>query len=109
MVGIKVTIERFTDEHNPGWVTCSFVDAAGLLHLFEEKVPVVSEEDLDANSEYPRPGTIGCQVISVRWAADGREIVLVDTEKPWAIESKAGGSRFEIHRDQLLEWSPGSG
>jgi hypothetical protein len=109
MLGIKVTIERFTDEHNPGWVACSFVDAAGLLHLFEEKVPVVSQEDLDAKSEYPRPGTIECEVVSARWAADGRELVLVDTEMPWGIESRAGNSRFEIYRNQLLELNQGAG
>ena len=39
MVAIKVTIDRFTDEDQPGWVACSFVDAAGVAHLFEEKVP----------------------------------------------------------------------
>jgi hypothetical protein len=28
---IKVTIERFTNESNPGFVECSFTDAAGSL------------------------------------------------------------------------------
>jgi hypothetical protein len=88
MLLIKVTIERFTDEHNPGWVQCSFVDAAGISHMFEEKVPVVSSEDLDSKSLYPRPGGIGCIETSTRIAPDGRELVMVDTEMPWAIESK---------------------
>jgi len=109
MVEIKVTIDRFIDEDQPGRVACSFVDAAGVLHLFEEKVPVVSDEDLDPKSEYPRPEVIGCEMISVRWAADGHELVLVDTEKPWGIESTAGSFRFEVHRNQLLEWNQGSG
>ena len=63
MLGIKVTIERFTLESQPGWVECRFADAAGTSHVFEEKVPVVSDEDLDAGSVYPRAGVIGCQVV----------------------------------------------
>jgi hypothetical protein len=105
MVGIRVTIDRFTDEHFPGWVACSFIDAAGALHLFEEKVPVVTEENLRAESDYPREGIIGCEVISSRCEADGRELVLVDTEKPWGIESKAGTTRFEVNRNQILEFN----
>jgi hypothetical protein len=110
MVAIKVTIDRFIDEDQPGRVACSFVDAAGVLHLFEEKVPVVSDEDLDPKSEYPRPGVIGCEMISVRWAADGHELVLVDTEKPGelsrlrvALDSRSTGISFSSGTKDLAD------
>jgi hypothetical protein len=109
VLGIKVTIERFTQEWQPGWVECSFVDAAGRFHLFEEKVPIVSHENLDARSEYPRFGIIGCQVVGVRVEPDGREVVIVDTERSWRIESKAGESRFEVLREQLIEFNHRAG
>ena len=109
MLGIKVTIERFTLESQPGWVECRFADAAGTSHVFEEKVPVVSDEDLDAGSVYPRAGVIGCQVVGARVPSDGKELIIVDTEQPWGIESKAGETRFEVLREQLIEFNHGAG
>ena len=109
VLGIKVTIERFTQEWQPGWVQCRFVDAAGKSHVFEEKVPVVSDENLDATSEYPRSGIIGCQVVGSGVASDGRPVVIVDTEQPWGIESKAGETRFEVLPEQVIEFNHGAG
>jgi len=109
VLGIKVTIERFTQEWQPGWVECRFDDAVGNSHVFEEKVPVVTEEDLDSQSEYPRPGIIGCELLATRVAPDGREVVVVDTERPWGIESKNGETRFEVFRDQIVEFNHGAG
>jgi hypothetical protein len=109
MLGIKTMIVRFTNESQPGWVESAFVDAKGVLHSFEEKVPVVTAEDLDAHSEYPRPGVIGCIVIGARPTEAGGEVVTVDTELPWGIESKVGQTRFDVFRDQLLEFNHGAG
>ena len=110
MPEIRVTIERFTDVSQPGWVECTLVDADGLTHVFEEKVPIVSAEVLDVHSVhsvYPREGSIACTIISARRGADGRELVMVDTELPWGIESKTGEVRFEILREQLLDEGAG--
>ena len=109
MFGIKATILRFTDEWQPGWVECTFVDASGVSHFFEQKVPVVTVEDLDARSEYPRDGIIGCTILSVRGEEKGREIMTVDTELPWGIESKMNQTRFDVFRDQVLEFIHGAG
>jgi hypothetical protein len=46
MAGLKVTIARFVDEHQPGFVECTFADASGVTHSIIEKVPVISAEDL---------------------------------------------------------------
>lgn len=109
MLAIRVKIERFTEAWQPGFVECSFVDAAGKSHVFEEKVPVVSLENLTADSEYPRDGEVACRSISSRVAADGREVVTVDTEQPCGIESKAGQTRFDVFREQLVEINQGAG
>ena len=108
MLGIKVTIERFEDDSQPGWVECRFVDAAGRTHIFVEKVPVVSDENLDATSAYPRPGVLGCQPVGSRAGAEGQEIIIVETVQPWGIESKAGETRFEVVREQIIEFDRGA-
>lgn len=47
---ISVQIVRFVDSHQPGCVKCLLVDAESRRHIIVEKVPVVTAEDLDADS-----------------------------------------------------------
>ena len=60
---VRIQIVRYTDDHQPGFVECQLTDADGLVWSFVEKVPVVSAEYLDANSRYPRGGSVGCAVL----------------------------------------------
>jgi hypothetical protein len=55
MPAVTVQISRFVDEHQPGFVECILMDALGESHLFVEKVPVVSTDDLWSTSSYPQP------------------------------------------------------
>ena len=105
MTAIRVEIIRLYQNGYPDWADCRLVDAAGREHFFHEKVPVVSAADIDENSELPQPGAIGCEIIARRVDAEGREVIQVDTTKPWAIESNAGESRFEVLQSQLIELS----
>jgi hypothetical protein len=57
-----VTITRYADEHQPGWVECEFADADGRLHHFLESGLVVSQHVLTAASDYPRVGRISCRI-----------------------------------------------
>jgi len=102
MLGVEVTITRFVDDAQPGWVECLLVDARGKKHLFIEKIPVVTLEDLDAGSAYPRIGIIACELVE-RQRFDGREIVKVDTAKPWAVESVDCKTSFDVLSEQLVE------
>ena len=98
---LVVQIVRFVDSHQPGFVSCEFVDAAGGSHTIIDKVPVLSREDLDESSAYPKPGIVGCEVMA-RWRDDeGRDLVRISTEKPWNIESTEGVSQFVVRADQL--------
>jgi hypothetical protein len=56
MPSIQVSIIRFVDEHQPGFVEAEFADANGNLHTLVDKVPVFSLEDLWSDSVYPQPG-----------------------------------------------------
>lgn len=85
------------------------MDAHGQQHVFREKAPVVSAEELDAGSVYPCAGVVACTMIgSVIRAVDGRQIATVDTESPWSVESTEGICRFEVYSDQLVEVGDGT-
>jgi hypothetical protein len=99
--GIRVSIIRFVDAHQPGWVECRLIDAAGEHHVFIEKVPVVSSERLWADTAYPRPGVIACSVVAEH--AHAPETVTVDTDQPFGVTSRDGRSRFDVSRQDLVD------
>ena len=103
MKAVRVEILRFTDTAQPGWVECRLDDAAGQQWLFQLKVPYVSEAELWTDSPYPQPGTIACEVLETRKRLDGKEIVLIDTERPWDCESTTGQTRFEVFAESVVE------
>ncbi len=93
---IRISISAFADDCFPGWVDCEMIDANGVLHQFVEKVPVVSNENLQRDSTYPRDGTIACDV-NLIWTDElGRDLSRIDTSQPWGIESKAGITEFVV-------------
>ena len=82
MVGVRVEIRRYVDDHQPGWVECRLSDAHGREWLFVEKVPVVTLEDLDAAGSYPRSGVLACRVVGRRPWMDASEVLIIDTTEP---------------------------
>jgi hypothetical protein len=102
MLGVRVKISRYADASQPGWVECRLVDALGHEHVFVEKVPVVTKAHLDAASSFPRAGFTACIVVG-RSERDCRQVVRIDTQTPWGIESTARRSRFNILWEQLCE------
>jgi hypothetical protein len=99
---LAVEIVRFVDQHQPGWVACEFTDAVGRRHAFIDKAPVFTNEALDANSVYPRPGVMTCEVVE-RWTAlDGRELARVSTANLLAGKSAEGLSEFVVAAAQLV-------
>jgi hypothetical protein len=104
MTAVQVAIERFVDEYQPGIVECRLVDASGEVWTFREKIPLVTSEDLDAFSAYPRPGRIACTVINDSVDSEGRQLLTIDTDSPWQIEAKGGATVFVVLADQVGEW-----
>ncbi len=99
---MAVQIERFVDEYQPGFVECRLVDAEGHPHLFIEKVPIVSADDLWSNSTYPVAGAIACEIEAEWTDHEGRNLVRVSTEKPWSVESTSGITRFVVLSSQVV-------
>jgi hypothetical protein len=60
---------------------CRIKDASGEVWTFIDKVPVVSTQDLDANSVYPQPGEIACVVLEEFTDAGGRRVAVFDTNR----------------------------
>lgn len=98
---LAVQIERFVDDHFPGFVECAFIDAEGVRHEFVEKLPIVSEANLNAASAYPQPGHIDCTIEESWLDALGRSIARINTDKPWSVESVAGLTLFTVYKEQL--------
>ena len=89
MLAVKVEISRYVDDLFPGVVECTLVDALGVEHMFVEKVPIVTEAHLNADTSYPQPGVIACVVLARSERDDGRQLVHIDTRTPWGVESTA--------------------
>lgn len=96
MHDIAVQIVRFVDSDFPGWVECELVDAAGRRHILKDKVPIFTVEDLDANSHYPTPGFVACEVVERYRDEKGQELVRVSTIKPYDVVSTEGLSEFIV-------------
>jgi hypothetical protein len=100
---VKMLITRFLDAGFPGFVELQLEDAYGKTHVFGEKIPVVTELDIWADSVYPIDAKIECE-IQKRFTDDrGRSLIRVDTELPWHIESNEGISIFEVLASQVTE------
>jgi hypothetical protein len=99
VIGIQVEIVRYVDDWQPGLIECYFTDANGRQWLFIEKVPVVTDAQLDAQSLYPQRGFIACEVF-----AAGVDGVTINTCRPWGIESTDGQTQFEVLPQSVVEW-----
>ena len=102
MPAVAIQIMRFVDDHFPGFVECQLVDAAGVAHIFVEKVPAVTTEVLQLTSPYPRPGVIDCRVLAQWEDAHGIELTRIDTSMPWGVESSAGATEFVVASSQIV-------
>jgi hypothetical protein len=79
------------------------VDATGRQHSFIEKVPIVTNEDLDPDSAYPQPGIVGCETVKQYQDDKGQRLVCITTSKPWSIETVEGVSEFTVSADLISD------
>src|ERR1043165_3268439 len=101
MLAVIIEIVRYIDEAQPGWVECRLTDAWGHEHRLRDKVPIFTSSELTSDSPYPQPGLIGCVEVSRMRDQEGREILTIDTEQPWQVESMLGETRFDVVVEQL--------
>jgi hypothetical protein len=104
MLGVKVTIIRYIgDEPQPGIVECLLEDAHGRRWSIVEKSAIFSAGHLDAQTSYPQMGVIAGEVVGRSLNAAGHEVVRIDIERPWHVESIEGVTQFEVLPESLVE------
>lgn len=103
MKAFKVTITRLISTDQPGFVECMFKDAWGQEYKIEEKIPVVTKEYLDENSEYPKAGVVACEIVRVWEDINKRKLITVNTVRPWAVETVDGLTQFDVLQREVIE------
>lgn len=98
---LRVSIVRFVDEHQPGFVECEFIDAFGIIHTLIDKMPIFSLDDLWSDSVYPQPGLARCEVLGQSQDSQGRRLARVTIAKPDGLESSRGLSEFVVLESRL--------
>ena len=102
MSEVAVELVRYVDDAQPGWVEARLRDASDHEWVFVDKVPIFTEEALDADSSYPRPGVIVCEVIASWRDNRGREVCTIDTARPYGVEAQSGETKFDVLAEQII-------
>jgi hypothetical protein len=100
---IKIKITGFISDDQPGFVECKFYDALNKEHIVQDKIPIVTEKYLDANSEYPQDGLIACEIVNEWTLPNGQKIFKVNTSRPWGVSTIEALIEFEVSEEQLVE------
>jgi lactoylglutathione lyase len=98
----KIKINQFIDEHQPGWVECNFFDVFGKEHIVREKIPMVTVEHLDKNSDYPKEGLVACEIIK-EWKNKQEQTIYTVRSILWGVETIEGLTEFDLFAEQLTE------
>jgi hypothetical protein len=99
---LRVQISRYVEDYFPGIVECQLLDAAGCVHTFIEKGPVVSDGWPGPDDKYPIGGLIRCEILEEWHDPDGRDLVRVTTEQPDLVETKDGVTEFVVLSKQVI-------
>lgn len=81
---------RWVDDAFPGFVEVVLTEAAGKAHRLTEKPPVIGDDRLTPDADYPLPVRLPCDV--VQEPTDGTVEVLLRH----GIESEEGTARFLV-------------
>src|SRR5215467_13307172 len=95
-MNLIVSIVRFVDPHQPGFVECELVDAYARSHRFFDKAPIFTKESLDEEASYTRPGSIRCRVLKSWTDEHGRPLVRITTALPDSVESTDEQTEFTV-------------
>jgi hypothetical protein len=98
---IRAQITRWVSDDFPGIFECRFADRFGREWTIIDKLPVLTLADLGADSQFPQPALIACEVVAKHTDHVGREIAEITIALPWGLEAADGPTSFEIFAEQL--------
>lgn len=102
-LAVRMTIRRYVgDDLPPGTVEFELVDIRGRVYRFIDE-SVVSLDNLDADSRYPRPTKVAVEVLRRFQDAQLGEVVRIDTSRPWGIRSIECETQFDVLPESLTE------
>ena len=96
-------IKWITDDPQPGGVACQLTNAYGTQHVFIGKQVYFTWVNFNQDSPYPQLGEIACTIIDQQCDPNGRQIIIVDTKRPWDIASTNHEAQFAVLAEQLSE------
>ena len=101
LASLPVSIVRYTNDHQPGWVECQFTDIHGRTYTSGEiKQVYVTNTYVDETTRYPVPGALDCIVVS-----SVNEVSRITIEESWeGIEED--NHQFEVPTASLTMYSP---
>jgi len=102
-LGLKIEIIEFADNGQPGFVNSIFTDALGQEHKIFDKIPVVTDEYLDENSQYPREGIVGCVIIDENPDKNNPDIVKINIDEPLRISTTNDETLFFVFKNQITD------
>ena len=101
-LAVPVQVVEVLDEKWPGWVAAELIDAYGKTHTFHDKVPIFLFDYLDSDPSLPIQGWICCEIVE-RFTDGGVELVRIDTESPYGVESTENSYSFVVPADSVVD------
>ena len=98
MIFLIVDIIEYFSNDFPGFVRCKFTDIYNKTHYFYEKVPIVSSENINEFSIFPRNGYIAGEIINKE-----NDIITFSIMEPYNITSDKNISIFFVKDNKVIE------
>jgi hypothetical protein len=95
-----VEIFEYSFECFPGYALCKFTDIFGKTHYINEKIPIVSFDNIwhyNKPVTLPQKGYVAGEIIN-----KANDIVTFSTIKPWYIETNENISVFCVYENQIV-------
>ena len=97
---LMADIFEYSFDYFPGYVSCKFTDVFGKIHYINEKIPIVSGENIwsyNKNTVLPQKGYIAGEIINKE-----NGIINFSTLKPWSIETNENINVFFVYDNQII-------
>jgi hypothetical protein len=94
---LMVDIFEYSFDYFPGYASCKFIDVFEKLHYINEKIPVVSSENIwvyNKDTILPQKGYIAGEIIKRE-----NNVVTFSTIKPFCIETSENISVFCVYEN----------
>lgn len=97
---LKIQITRFVEHHQPDIIEFSFLDYEQYSHKIIDKIPNITDKNINEDSSYPIEEFILIDILNVE-KENGKEIYSFQFKESYGLESVEGKTNFKIRKDQI--------